>query len=387
MINRREFLQSIPLGALSLAAWSTPLGAVGATGAPASAAEHMDPDRLVSLAGDNVPARIGAYPARLLELLRGRTDVNDFYLAKGAVAELEAKFAKLLGKEDAAFMPTGTMANQVAVRLLCGDRRRLLLQKESHVYRDEEDATPTVSGINPVPLEGGTTQALYPAIVDAFQQGTEDAYPVEVGAISLESPVRRLDGATVPLETIEKIAALAKRKGAGMHLDGARLLLMCGSEGFEVERYCAPFDTVYVSLYKYLGAPFGAILAGNASTIARARHLRHVFGGTIFHGWIAALVASSNLDGFPQRFAQARAEGEKLLKLLGGIPGITVHRVENGSNVAFLQLDKHVEDGLASRLEKADIVIGAIEDGRLRLIINETILRKPAASIAAAFSP
>lgn len=386
MINRREFLQSIPLGALSLAAWGTPLGIAGAAGAPASAAKHMDVDRLVSLAGDNVPTRIGAYPARLLELLRDRSDVNDFYLAKGAIAKLEAKFAKILGKEDAAFMPTGTMANQVAVRLLCGDRRRLLLQKESHVYRDEEDAVSTVSGINPVPLEGGTTQALYPSIVDAFEQATEDAYPVEVGAISLESPVRRLDGATVPLETIEKIAALAKRKGAGMHLDGARLLLMCGSEGFEVERYCAPFDTVYVSLYKYLGAPFGAILAGNASTIARARHLRHVFGGTIFHGWIAALIASSNLDGFQQRFAQARAEGEKLLKLLEGIPGITVHRVENGSNVAFLQLDKHVEDGLASRLEKADIVIGGIENGRLPLIVNETILRKPAASIAAAFS-
>lgn len=130
-----------------------------------------------------------------------------------------------------------------------------------------------------------------------------------------------------------------------------------------VERYCAPFDTVYVSLYKYLGAPFGAILAGNRKLIAKARDLRHVFGGTIFHGWACALIASGNLTGFEQRFARARMEGEKLLKLLADIPGIDVHHVKNGSNIAFLKLDKHIEAGLASRLEKANIVIATIENG------------------------
>jgi threonine aldolase len=88
----------------------------------------------------------------------------------------------------------------------------------------------------------------------------------------------------------------------------------------------------------------------------------------IFHGWVAALIASSNLAGFEQRFARARAEGEKLLTLLDNVPGIKIHRVEGGSNIAFLELDRRVEAG------------------RLRLTINETILRKPAATIAAAFA-
>jgi threonine aldolase len=380
-------MQSVSLGALSLAAPGLSRGAARASGAAAAPAAGTASDKLVALRGDNIPTRIEDYPGQLLALLDGRSDVNDFYLVDGAVGALETQFAELLGKEDAAFMPTGTMANQVAVRLLCGERHHLLLQKESHVYRDESDAVAILSGINPVPLEGDTADALYRSTVGAFGEVAEDAYPIRVGAVSLESPVRRLDGATVPLATIEKISALAKSKGAGMHLDGARLLLMCGSDGFDVKDYCAPFDTVYVSLYKYLGAPFGAILAGDKPTIARARELRHIFGGTIFHGWEAALIASGNLAGFPQRFARARKQGEKLLDLLGRIPGIAVRRVEHGSNIAFLELDKRVEDGLESRLEKAGIVIGPIRDGHLQLTINETILRRPAADVAAAFAP
>jgi threonine aldolase len=386
MINRRQFMQAVPMGALSLAALGMPWELARAAGAPAPLAPHLEVDKLVALRGDNVPTRLGDYPARLAALLKDQPDVNDFYLVDGVVGKLEAQFAGVLGKEDVAFMPTGTMANQIAVRLLCGDRKHLLLQKESHVYRDESDATSIMSGINPVPLDGGTSDALYQSVADGFSQATEDAYPIEVGAISLESPVRRLDGATVPLEVIEKIAKLARQKGAGLHLDGARLFLMSGGEGFDVRRYCAPFDTVYVSLYKYFGAPFGAVLAGKKEVIDKARKLRHIFGGTIFHGWEAALIASANLPGFEQRFSRARAEGEKLLALLGGMPGIKVHRVEGGSNIAFLELDKHVETGLEARLEKADIIIGKVEEGRLRLSINETILRKPAAAIAAAFA-
>lgn len=387
MTDRRQFMQSVSLGALALAMPGLSKSSARTEGLPGSTAQPALVDRLVALRGDNVPTRIGDYPRKLLALLEGRSDTADFYLVEGAVGQLEKQFAKLLGKQDAAFMPTGTLANQVAIRLLCGENHHLLLQSESHVYRDESDATSILSGINPVPLDGGTSKELYQSIVDAFGEVSEDAYPIKVGAVSIESPVRRLDGSTVPLITLEKISALARSNGAGMHLDGARLLLMCGSDDFEVKRYCALFDTVAVSLYKYLGAPFGSILAGDKALIAKARELRHIFGGAIFHGWEAALIASDNLIGFEHRFARARKEGENLLKLLGGIPGITVSRVENGSNISFLELDKRIENGLMERLKKADIVVGQIENGRLQLAINETILRKPAATIAAAFSP
>jgi threonine aldolase len=380
-------MQAAPLGALSLAGLGLPWATSQAATAPPRSVQDMPVDKIVSLAGDNVPTKVEQYPARIAELLKGAKDVNDFYLVEGAVGALEAQFAALLGKEDAAFMPTGTMANQIAIRLLSGDRSRVLLQKESHVYRDEADAVAIMNAINPVPVDGGASEALYDGMAAAFAQSGEKPYPVDVGAVSIESPVRRLEGATVPLDTIAKIAALAKEKGARMHLDGARLLLMYGSDGFDVRRYCAPFDSVYVSLYKYLGAPFGAVLVGDKAYVARARQARHVFGGTIFHGWTSALIASKTLAGFDQRFARVRAEAEKLLGMLAAIPGITVERVPNGSNIAFLTLDDRVAKDLASRTEKANIVIGHVNEGRLRLTFNETLLRKPVSSIAAAFAP
>lgn len=384
MVSRREFVQALPMGALSLAAAGTPWTPVRAAAPPPKA---VPSDRIVSLRGDSLFTKPGEYPAKLARVVGDGKGVADLYLAEGAVAALEAKFAALLGKEDAAFMPTGTMANQIAIRLLSGDRSRVLLQKESHVYRDEADAVAVMSSINPVPVEGGASDALYEGIAAAFAQSAEKPYPVDVGAVSIESPVRRLDGAAVSQETVAKIGALARSKGAGTHLDGARLLLMYGSKDFDVKRYCAPFDSVYVSLYKYLGAPFGAVLAGSKDFVAKARQARHVFGGAIFHGWMAAAVAEETLDGFGERWSRVRAAGEKLLDLLAATPGIAVRRVPNGTNIAFLTLDDHVANGLKERLAKIDVVTGDVIDGGLPLTFNETILRKPVEVIARAFAP
>ncbi|WP_448096515.1 threonine aldolase family protein [Luteibacter yeojuensis] len=387
MVSRREFMQAAPLGALSLAGLGLPWAAADAAAKAPRSMQDIPVGKIVSLAGDNVPRKPAQYPAQLAEIVGDASGVADSYLAEGAVGSLEAQFAKLLGKEDAAFMPTGTMANQIAIRLLNGDRSRVLLQKESHVYRDEADAVAVMNAINPVPVDGGASDGLYDAVAAAFAQSAEKPYPVEIGAVSIESPVRRLDGAAVSQETVSKIGELARSKGTGMHLDGARLLLMYGNKDFDLQRYCAPFDSVYVSLYKYLGAPFGAVLAGNKDFVAKARLARHVFGGTIYHGWMAAAIASKTLVGFDQRFARVHAEAERLLGLLGAMPGVEVQRVPNGSNIAFLKLDERMATGLRERLLKQDIVVGAVHEGRLQLTFNETILRKPVTAIAAAFSP
>ncbi|SEP06680.1 L-threonine aldolase [Luteibacter sp. UNC138MFCol5.1] len=381
MVSRRQFMQAAPLGALSLAGLGLPMAALAA----ARTIEDIPPDRIVSFLGDNVPSRPAQLPARLLAAMKGREDVGDVYLAEGATGALEQQFARMLGKEDAAFMPSGTMANQIAIRLHCAGRSRVLLQEESHVYRDESDAVAVMSSINPVPVAGGASEGLYGGMLAAFARSGEDPFPVDVGAVSIESPVRRLDGATVKQETIARIAALAHGKGARMHLDGARLLLMCGLPGFDLRSYCGPFDSVYVSLYKYLGAPFGAILAGDKAFVEKARQARHVFGGALYHGWTAAILAAKTLDGFEERFTRVHAAAEDLLARLAKKPGVTVERVVDGSNIVFLRLDDKVATGLRERLTEHDIAIRKVRDGRLQLVFNETILRKPVASIAAAF--
>ena len=386
-LNRRHFLGSaLPLIALGAdaAARALPVAAAAPAAAGATPAEE---DSVVVFGGDDIPRTPASQAARLARLLESHAQMNDSYLNNGAVAQLEARFSALLGKEDTVFMPTGTLANHIALRLLCGEARHALVQQESHIYRDESDCVSTLSGINLVPLAAGKAEPTMAELGEAIGRAELGPYPIKVGAIAIESPVRRMKGATVPAAHVAEIAKLARQHNIPMHLDGARLLLMCGIDGFDVKTYCAPFDTVYVSLYKYLGAPFGAVLSGTKAMMARAREQRHLFGGTIYHGWEAALPALDGLDGAVARHTAIRSAGERLLSALEKTPGFTVERVEHASNIATLVLSSERQAGLDARLKQANIKAGQVSDGRLQLQFNETLLRRDTAYLLAAFAP
>ncbi|MFC5549916.1 threonine aldolase family protein [Massilia aerilata] len=374
-LNRRSFLGAVPIASLGLAAGSVhaQYGAAAANATPAPATEM---DTLVVLAGDALPRSLAAEPARLQALLDKHTKPGDGYLAGGAVAELEAKFSALLGKEDTVFMPTGTLANHIALRLLCGENRHALVQQESHVYRDESNTVTTLSGINLVPLAPGKAAPTLEEIRAAIERAEVGPYPIKVGAIALESPVRRAQGASLTPALVAEIAQTARANKIPLHLDGARLLLMSGMAGFRVKDYCAHVDTVYVSLYKYLGAPFGGVLSGSKPLMAKARELRHLFGGAIYHGWQAALPALDALDGAEERYARVRAAGERLMAALERTPGFKVKRIENGSNLAVLEISPARQAGLEERLQKANVRLGKLNDGKAQLGFNESILRR-----------
>jgi threonine aldolase len=378
-LNRRSFLGAVPIASLGLAggsAWAqygAAPSSAAAAGAPTPAA---DMDTLVMLAGDALPRSLAGEPARLQALLDRHAKAGDSYLAGGAVAELEAKFSALLGKEDTVFMPTGTLANHIALRLLCGENRHALVQQESHVYRDESNTVTTLSGINLAPLAPGRAAPTLEEVGGAIERAEVGPYPIKVGAIALESPVRRAVGEALTPALVADIAKLARARKIPLHLDGARLLLMSGMEGFRVKDYCAHFDTVYVSLYKYLGAPFGGVLSGPKPLMAKARELRHIFGGTIYHGWQAALPALEALDGVEERHARVRAAGERLMAALERTPGFKVRRVANGSNLAFLEIAPERLAGLEDRLQKANVRLSKLNEGKAQLGFNESILRR-----------
>lgn len=381
-ISRRQFFGS----ALPLVAAAGAAPELLAQGASAPLAAAPASDKLVLLAGDRIPLTPAESLAQMQALLQAHPQANDQYLGGGAVAELEKKFSALLGKEDTVFMPTGTLANQVALRLLCGEARHALVQQESHIYRDESNAVSTLSHINVVPLANGRAAPTLDEIREAIGRAENGPYPIKVGAISLESPVRRASGATLPAALVRDIAALARTKQIPLHLDGARLLLMCGIEGFNVREYCAPFETVYVSLYKYLGAGYGGVLSGSKAMMATARAHRHVFGGTTAQGWMAALPALAALDGAEQRFTAVRAAGERLLAGFDKLPGFKVQRVDNASNIAFVQIAAQRLEGLQARLALAGIRARHPVEGKLELNFNETLLRRDTEFVLAAFA-
>ncbi len=339
-------------------------------------------DRRVFLTGDGVNLPPADYAKLLAKIIDGNAKLGDVYLKGGAVEELENRFAKLLGKERGLFLPTGTLANHLAVRLLAGSRRRVLVQEESHLYRDESDCAQTLSGLNLVPLASGRATIKASEIVEAADRAAAPPYPVPVGAISIESPVRRRDGQAFDFEEMKKISAYAREKKIGIHLDGARMFLASAYTGVSPMQYSGLFDTVYVSLYKYFNAPFGAVLTGPAALIEEAAILRRQFGGGLLHAWESAAIALHYLDGFEERFQKAVHSGKDLLTRLEK-KGVRVNRLEGGTNVFQLEFPKAPDAGFQERAAGRGIMLRRPpEKGPAILQVNETILRRTPEEIA-----
>ena len=369
-MDRRTFLQ----GSLVAAVAAAMPGEAEAQSAAAPAFPPIDA-RSVWLVGDDAPPDPVAMATRLAELARMHPEVRDRYQQKGAVETLERAFATLLGKEDCAFFATGTLANHVAVRVLCGEHRRALVQQESHLYRDESDAAQRLSGINLVPLATGRASPSLDEVRAAIDASENGPYPLKIGAVSLESPVRRVDGEMLPLALVRDIASLARAHGARLHLDGARLLL--ARPDLDIPAYAAPFDTVYVSLYKYLGAPFGAVLAGSKAEIAEARDLRHVFGGGLYQAWMSAVLALDALPAFRQQIGQAHARVRKLIDALVASGRARERSAAEASNIFWLEMPQALAEAAFERGRQAGIRVGRWQDGRIPLHANTTILRRP----------
>jgi threonine aldolase len=233
-----------------------------------------------------------------------------------------------------------------------------------------------LSGLNLVDLAPGRAGPTLDEIKAAVDEAENGPYPLKVGAISLESPVRRAHGELLDPAALRDIAAYAKGKAIRMHLDGARLLL--APPGYDIAGTAALFDTVYVSLYKYLDAPFGAVLAGSKADIAEARALRHQFGGTIYQAWPCAVLALAALDDFDARHNAAFAAADQLFAALEKVGAARAKPALNASNIRQLVLKPKIAEGVFNRMREAGVRLAKpASDGTMDFWINDTITRRP----------
>jgi len=238
-------------------------------------------------------------------------------------------------------MPTGTLANHLAVRELCATRgRRVIVQADSHLVNDAGDCAQTLSGLNLIPLAPGKSCFTAQDVEEILARTQSGRVATRVGAMSIESPVRRLDNVAVPLAELEDILAPARAADVGLHLDGARLPLYSPHLGVSPAAVAALFDTVYVSLYKCYSAPSGAVLAGPASLIDDLYHARRMFGGGMPAVWPFAAVALHHVDDYEATAKKALAVAEELFAILAADGRCRVERVPDGTNVFHLQLVK-----------------------------------------------
>jgi len=313
----------------------------------------------------------------------------DSFACGGTVAELERRFADLLGKEAAIFMPTGTLANHLAIRRLCGIKPRAIVPEQSHLYHDSGDCVPRLSGINLIPLAHGRPTFTLDELQEALHLSVTGRVCNPVGAVMIESPVRRQYGQIMPYEDMVAITAYCKVQGIPTHLDGARLYMMSAATGMRPQQYTALFDTVYVSLYKYFGAPFGAILAGTHAYLNDLHHERRRFGGSPASASLAAALALQCSKEFETRFAAAMAKGTDLIDRLNEQPGIRVHRFTQGSNMFPVELDPRLDvETFLAALHRRGMFLYPDEGSlqHIHLTVNTTLLRQTNDAILAAFA-
>jgi threonine aldolase len=312
----------------------------------------------------------------------------DSFARGGTVERLEQRSADMLGKEAAVFMPTGTLANHLAIRRLCGTKPRAVVPEQSHLYNDTGDCVPQLSGINLIPLAPGRPAFTLAELQEVLQRSVTGRVVSPVGAVMIESPVRRQHGQIMPYDDIVMITGYCRSQGIETHLDGARLYMMAAATGISPQQYASHFDTVYVSLYKYFGAPFGAILAGTRACLDGLYHERRMFGGGLASASLVAALALRGIEEFAERFGAAMAKGAALIDCLNECEGIRVRRFPHGSSIFPVELDSRIDvETFLAALRRDWIFLFPDEGstGQIHLTVNTTILRQPNEAIAEAF--
>ena len=377
-MDRRQFL-----AAGGLATAMPLLG--GATAANAQAANVAAQQR-VDFTNDGLGLDAREYAAQLQEAVAADGFEADYYSLGGMVEALEQRFARVLGKEAAMFVPTGTLANHLAIRKLAGNDRRVLVQAESHLYNDTGDGATALSGLNLVPLAAGSATIGLDELQQWVERTAHGRVAMKAGVLAIENPVRRRDHAMVDVAELERTCAYARAQGLRLHLDGARMFTLPLHSGRGVAQYAALFDTVYVSLWKHFNAASGAILAGSAAFIDGLYHERRMFGGSLPHAWPQVAVAARYLDDYEAQYARSWRAADELIERLRATGRFTARKVENGTSRFFLAAPGADLEALAARANAQGIVLaGARADAtEMAMQVNPTVLRRPVAAIAQA---
>ena len=327
--------------------------------------------------GDRLP------PESLLERLNRYQSIKgleqDQFSLGGTVEVLEDRMASILGKESAIFMPTGTLANHLALRHLCFGQERVIVPEQSHIYNDTGDSLERLSGIKLVPLGKNKPSFSLREVRNALKISQNGRVGTPIGALVIESPVRRQYGKVMPYTEMIAITDYCRLQKIGCHLDGARIFMMSAATGVPVSSYASLFDTVYVSLYKYLNAPSGAILAGSSSLISKMVDTRRMFGGALWGAYLFAALAIEELDGFEERFVGAYRKFTELIRSINELAEIQISSLENGSNIFQMHISEKVEyEQFYKSLANKGIYLAPRNStsNLLTISINTSILRR-----------
>jgi threonine aldolase len=278
---------------------------------------------------------------------------DDVYGEDPTVNRLQERVAALLGKEEAILVASGTMANQVAMGVLTRPGDEVICDEGAHVVNFEGGALPALWGVQPRTLRG-ERGLLDPVAVEAAIRPANDHFP-RSRVLEIENTHNRGGGAVYPLLRVRALAAVARRHGLDVYLDGARLLNASVAAGVPARDYAAEATLASLCLSKGLGAPAGSVLAGPRDLILAARRLRKRLGGGMRQAGVLAAAGLYALDHNVERLAEDHANARALATALAALPGVEIpHPVE--TNLVFASFAGRPAGPLVARMRESGVL-------------------------------
>ncbi|MDX7746247.1 low-specificity L-threonine aldolase [Aeromonas veronii] len=316
--------------------------------------------RYIDLRSDTVTQPTDAMRQAMLHAEVG----DDVYGEDPGVNALEAFGARLLGKQAALFVPSGTMSNLLAVMSHCQRGEGAILGNAAHIYRYEAQGSAVLGSValQPLPMQRDGTLA-FDDIRAAL--APDDAHFVQTRLICLENTH---NGKVLPLSYLQEMGAFVAERGLKLHLDGARLFNAAVASETPVEVIAAPFDSISICLSKGLGAPVGSLLVGSHDFIARARRLRKMLGGGMRQAGILAQAGLFALEQHVTRLADDHRRAKRLAEGLAALPGIELDLSLVQSNMVFLWLHEGESAPLLAFMKERGILFSGY--GELRLVTH-----------------
>ncbi len=310
---------------------------------------------------------------------------DDVFKSDPTVTILQEKAARLFGMEDALFFPSGTMANQTAIKLHTNPGDKLFCDKWAHVYNYEGGGAAFNSGVSCKLIDGDrgmfTANQLQVAVA-----GRADIHVPYSRLVCIENTTNKGGGACWDFEELKKIKQVCKDNNLGYHLDGARLFNALVSKNETPNQYGALFDTISICLSKGLGAPIGSILLGTKEHIEKALRIRKLLGGAMRQAGFIAAAGIYALDNHIERLADDHNKAKKIEALLNTLSFVKkVEPVE--TNIIIFYVDDSLDSNeFISKMADKNILLTPMGEGKIRIVTHLDFTEEMLEILVAEFS-
>lgn len=293
---------------------------------------------------------------------------DDVYGEDPSVNALQEEVAALFGREAALYLPTGTMANQVALRVYARPATEVIIEADAHIVNYEGGAGAALAGVQfrTLPTADGL---LDPTQVEAAVR--PDAYHLTpTSLIAAEQTHNRRGGTVYPTERLRGLRRVADRHGVGLYIDGARILNAAAATGEKPSTYGELADALMLSLSKGLGAPVGSVLVGDADQISAAREWRRRYGGGMRQAGIIAAAGLYAVRRHVDRLAEDHANAGRLAELIAADHPGAVDREQVQTNMVYVHTGRTDAAALAGELAGDGVLVNALGPSTLRLVTH-----------------